>query len=300
MKILLATDGSEYSKGAARFLRSMNLSAEDEITIFHALYWIPFLYDRESYYDTLKEIKRDIAPRIIDSVSEILKPVNAKISTAIIEGPPEECIINAAMDSGMDMIVMGARGIRGIETLFIGSITRKVAIMSPEPVLVTKLPLSKNPEELKILFATDGSDYARATGEFLSKMPFHDNTKITIANVMPLDFLDIPDTIVPEVIEKTIEIADKMRSMRFSASQRIVDQAREYLIKRFKNIKVLSEGGHPSAEILKAAERLETDLIAVGCRGIRGIKGMMGSVSRNILMQSRCSVLIGKACKDKI
>jgi nucleotide-binding universal stress UspA family protein len=298
MKILLATDGSEYSKGAARFLRCLNLAAEDEITVFHALYWIPFLYDRESYYGTLKEIKKDVAPRIIDSVSEILKPVNAKISTAIIDGPPEECIIDAAMDSGMDMIVMGARGIRGIETLFIGSVTRKVAIMSPKPVLVTKLPASEKPDELKILFATDGSDYSRATGEFLSTIPFHDNTKIAIVNVMPLDFLDIPATIVPEIIERTIELADKIRSMRFSASQRIVDQAREYLIKRFKNIEVLSECGDPSAEILKAAERLKTDLIAVGCRGLRGIRGMMGSVSRNILTHSTCSVLIGKTCKD--
>lgn len=298
MKILLATDGSEYSKGAARFLRCLNLSAEDEITIFHALYWIPFLYDRESYYGTLKEIKEDIAPRIIDSVSEILKTVNAKISTAIVDGPPEECITDAAMDSGMDMIVMGARGIRGIETLFIGSVTRKVAIKSPMPVLVTKLPVSEKPDELNILFATDGSDYSKATGEFLSKIPFHDNAKLAIVNVVPPDFLDIPETIVPEIIERTIELADKIRSMRFSASQRIVDQAREYLIYSFKNIEVLSECGDPSAEILKAAERLGTDLIVVGCRGLRGIRGMMGSVSRNILTHSRCSVLIGKTCRD--
>jgi len=298
MKILLATDGSEYSKGAARFLRCLNLSADDEITVFHALYWIPFLYDRESYYGTLKEIKKDVAPRIIDSVSEILKPVNARISTAIIDGPPEEYIIDAAMDSGMDMIVMGARGIKGIETLFVGSVTRKVAIKSPIPVIVTKLPVSEKPDELKILFATDGSDYSRANGEFLSRIPFHDNTKIAIVNVMPLDFLEIPESIVPEIIERTVELADKIRSMRFSASQRIVDQAREYLIKRFKNIEIFSECGDPSAEILKAADRLETDLIAVGCRGLRGIRGMMGSVSRNILTHSRCSVLIGKTCKE--
>jgi nucleotide-binding universal stress UspA family protein len=120
------------------------LSAEDEITIFHALYWIPFLYDSESYYGTLTEIKKDIAPRIIDSVSKVLRPVNARISTAIIDGPPEKSIIDAAMTSGMDMVVMGARGISGIETLLIGSVTRKVAIMSPKPVLVTKLPLRES------------------------------------------------------------------------------------------------------------------------------------------------------------
>ncbi len=298
MKILLTTDGSENSEGAAKFLRCLNLSSEDEITIFHALYWIPFLYDKESYYGTLKEIKQEIAPRIIDSAFEILKPVKAKICTAIIEGPPEECIIDAAMDSDMDMIVMGARGIKGIKSLFIGSVTRSVAIKSPKPVLVTKFPACERPEKIKILFATDGSEHSLATGEFLSKIPFHDNTEITILNVMPSEFLDIPETFAPEIVERFIELAEKFRSMRLIESKRITNQAREYLGKRFMSIDVLSEVGDPSTEILKTAETLKTNLIAVGCRGLRGITGMMGSVSRNVLSHSQCSVLIGKTCKD--
>lgn len=35
MKILLATDGSEYSEGAAKFLTNFELSLNDEITILH-------------------------------------------------------------------------------------------------------------------------------------------------------------------------------------------------------------------------------------------------------------------------
>jgi hypothetical protein len=88
MKILLATDGSEYSKGAAKFLKCLKLSVEDEITIFHAVYWIPFLYDAEFYIETFKEIKQEIAPKIVDSIMDILKPANARISTAIVEGSP--------------------------------------------------------------------------------------------------------------------------------------------------------------------------------------------------------------------
>src|SRR5208282_2575667 len=113
MKILLATDGSEYSKGAAKFLKCLKLSVEDEITIFHAVYWIPFLYDAEFYIETFKEIKQEIAPKIID----ILKPINSRISTAIVEGSPAQCIIDAVRTSDIDMVVMGARGIKGIESL---------------------------------------------------------------------------------------------------------------------------------------------------------------------------------------
>lgn len=66
-----------------------------------------------------------------------------------------------------------------------------------------------------------------------------------------------------------------------------------------KDINVLSEIGDASSEILNTAERLKADVIAVGCRGLRGIKGMMGSVSRNVIVHSKCSVLIGKVCEPR-
>ncbi len=298
MKILLATDGSEYSEGAAKLLTRLNLSSEDEIIVFHAIYWIPFRYDQEFYCGTLNEIRREIAPRIIDSALRILQPVKAKISTAITEcGAPGECIIDAAVNSDTDMVVMGARGIRGIESFFVGSVTREVSIKSPKPVLITKLPVHEKPEELKVLFATDGSDYSCDTAEFLSTIPFYDNAEIRILNVMPPEILDIPQTFAPEIIEKIIEIEDKVRETRVAESGRILEDARDFLGKRFSNIDIVSSVGTPSREILKTAETLEANLIAVGCRGLRGIKGMMGSVSRDILSHSRCSVLIGKTCK---
>ena len=75
------------------------------------------------------------------------------------------------------MIIMGARGIRGIESFFVESVTRKVSIKSPKPVLIVKLPVHEITDGLKVLFATDGSDYSRGTGEILSKMPFYDDRK---------------------------------------------------------------------------------------------------------------------------
>jgi nucleotide-binding universal stress UspA family protein len=298
MKILLATDGSEYSERAAKFLTCLNLSSIDEIIIYHTVHWIPFPYDKDFYYDTLKEIKKDIAPKIIDSALDILKPVHAKISTMIVEGSPEECIVDQANRADMDMIVMGARGVKGIKSLFIGSVTRSVAIKTSKPVLVVKLPACERPDKIRILLATDNSDYSVSTGEFLSQIPFRANTEVTIVNVMPSEFLDIPETFAPGIIEQIIEITDKVRSMRLIESERITNQAREHLSKKFINIQVLSAIGDPSTEILKTAEALKSDLIAVGCRGLRGIKGMMGSVSRNILTHSESSVLIGRICND--
>jgi nucleotide-binding universal stress UspA family protein len=195
------------------------------------------------------------------------------------------------------MIVMGSRGIKGIESVFIGSVTRSVAVNSVKPVLVVKPPISAKSDKIKILFATDGSDYSQATIEFLSSMPFPDNTEVTILNVIWSNTFDIPERFVMEIDERIKKLVAGSRTMEFTESKMIIELAREYLNKRFKNIHVLSKVGDPSTEILKTVDTMEADIIAVGCRGLRGIKGMMGSVSRNILTHSKSSVLIGKTCK---
>jgi nucleotide-binding universal stress UspA family protein len=297
MKILLATDGSDYSKGAAEFLKCFNLSVQDEITIFHAVYWIPFLYDAESYIETFKEIKQELAPKIVDSIMGILKPVHARISTAIVEGSPAQCIMDAARTSDVDVIVMGARGIRGIESLFTGSVTRVVAMKSPKPVLVAKLPLREQ-SVVKVLYATDGSEYSRGAGNFLASMPFPANTEITVVNVVPPEFLDIPETFAPGVNERIIEMRGQAQSFRLNNSQRIVEQAKEILSKTFRAVRILSEVGDTSTVILRVSEDIRADLVVVGCRGLRGIKGMLGSVSRDILAHSKCSVLLGRTCEE--
>ncbi|HET6514109.1 MAG TPA: universal stress protein [Thermodesulfovibrionales bacterium] len=299
MKILLATDGSKYSEAAADFLTFLKLRPEDEITVFHALSWIPFRYDRDFYFDALNEIKREIAPRILDRSLEILRTVKARLSTLILEGSPEQCIVDAVKESETDMIVMGARGIRGIESLFVGSVTRSVAVTSPKPVLVIKLPRDRRrPEKIRILLAADGSDHSMATGNLLSSVPFGDDAEVMVLNVVPPVFVDIPQTFVPEINERFLEVAEKERSARMVESKKLLDGMREHLGKNFTQIQVLSEVGDPAKEILKVSQRERADIIAVGCRGLRGIKGMLGSVSRNILAHSECSVLIGKACKE--
>jgi nucleotide-binding universal stress UspA family protein len=296
MKILLATDGSQYSELAAKFLRCLNLSFNDEITILHVVYWIPFLYDKESYFGAFKSIKEEIAPKVVDSVLAILKDANAKISTAIIDGSPEQCIVDIAAESSMDLIVMGARGMKGIQSFFIGSVTNAVALHASKPVFITKPPGCNKSGNLKILLASDGSDHSIATGKLLSEIPFRENTEITILNVTRHVLWDIP-ALSPKINEKMLKIADQAKALELMNSERIIEHDREYLRRSFNNINVLSKEGDPSAEILKTSEELKTDIIAVGCRGLRGIIGMMGSVSRNIITHSRCSVLIGKMCK---
>jgi nucleotide-binding universal stress UspA family protein len=299
MKVLLATDGSLSSEGAASFLTRMAWSPDDAITVFHAVYAVPFHYDEKFYWTTLQSIKKECAPRILDSAVAILKPVRASISVEIEEGAldqctPEQCIIKAAEASGMDLIVMGASGTKGLASVFIGSVSRAVANNAAKPVLIVKQQAPVPADRMRVLFAADGSDQSRATAEFLTSLPFPDTTEITIVHVIPSNFLDVPERFVLEIDERVKAAVTSIRSGEFTESEKIIEQARGYLGRKFKQIQVLSRVGDPSTEILKAGEAMEADLIAVGHRGSRGITGTLDSVSRNILNHAGGSVLIGR------
>lgn len=294
MKILLATDGSEYSEGAAGFLTRFNFSPEDEITVLYVIPEVPFKDDRESYYASLKRIKQEIAPRILDSTIDKLKSIKARISTACLDGYPGDTIIDAAVDSNTDLIVMGSMGLKGIKSFVIGSATRSVLINSPKPILVVKPSRGKTTGKLNLLFAADGSECAVKTGRFLASLPFPDDTEVTIVNVITSSFMDIPDWLHMEIDEKIkLEVAD-IRTKEFKRSEQIIEDAKAHISTRFTKVAGLTRIGDAAQEILAAANYLKSDIIAVGSRGIRGVKGMLGSVSRNILGHSECSVLIGK------
>jgi len=296
MIILLATDGSEYSHKAAQFLMNLDLSENDKIIINHIISDVPFRDDQPSYSESLKRIKQEIAPKIIESCMKNLGSINAKISTVVSDGFPDRGITINAEDSKADLIVMGSKGLKGFKSFLIGSVTRGVAISSTKPVLVIKPPQGKKLGNLKILLATDGSDYALDVGKFLSGMPFQGNTDIYIMNVIQSG-LDIPERLHIDIDENIKKVATEIRAVETRKSESIIEHVRTSLGNKFTNIKGVTKDGDPAVEILDTAKTLGIDIIAVGSKGMRGIKGMLGSVSRYVLGHAECSVLIGKTIK---
>lgn len=294
MKILLPTDGSEYSETAAEFLKGLNLSHNDEITILHVIDDDPFQDNEDYYYARVREIKQLIAPKILDSVVNILKSVPAKLNTALMNGCPDKCIVEAAVDSNVDIIVMGPKRLKGIKSRIVGSVTKSVSIISPKPVLVVKPSQGKSSNRMKILFATDGSDYARKAGEIITLIPFPDDTEITVLHVITPAFYDIPDKFMTKVDARFREDLKRYSSAELQESQKIIAQTAEYLGNKFSNIDKLTKVGDPSDEILHAANELNTDIIVIGSKGMGGFRGIVGSISRYILSVAECSVLIGK------
>jgi nucleotide-binding universal stress UspA family protein len=294
MKILLATDGSEYSEAAARFLTKFKFTPDDEIHIIHVISWVPIMHEWESLVADFETIREKVVPKILDSASGIVTPTGAKINTSFTEGHADKAIVDAVEETGADLVVMGAKGDKGLVTHLIGSVTKLVALNSPKPVLIVKHPHEETPGKFKVLFPTDGSDHSVSIGKFLSSMPFPDNTELSLLSVIFSALSDIPERFSVEIDDRIKNIVAGTRESEFSESDAVLKAAYDSLYKKFSSIEKITKFGDPPAEIINAAEKLNADLIVVGTRGMRGIKGVLGSVSRYILNHSKYSVLIGK------
>ena len=294
MKVLLPTDGSEYSEASARFLGRLQLSDNDEICVLHVIGDDPFQDKEDYYYGKIREAKQMIAPKIIDSELNVLKSVPARINTLLMNGYPDKCIVDAAVNSNFDLIIMGPKRLKGVASRIIGSVTKSVSIMSPKPVLVIKPAQGVPSEKIKILFATDGSEYARKAGETLALIPFRDDTEITVLHVVTPAFYDIPDKFMEKIDENVMEDLNSYSSVELNESERIIEQTVQNLGNKFRETGRMTRIGDPSDEILTAAKELNADIIVVGSKGMGGFRGVVGSISRYILSVADCSVLIGK------
>jgi len=292
MNILLATDGSECSEEAAGFLTRFSFSPKDKIEVVHVVSDIPY---EDDYRAQIRRAIKKVAPKILSASADILRTVRANITLREEEGYPDETIIDIAAASGSDLIVMGARGVKGVKLLFLGSSTRAVAIKSPTPVLVVKQSFAKKTGAMKVLFAADGSDPANSAARVLSIMPFRNDTEAVLMHVSPPSLPELPEKYLMQINESLPAGGPEIDPKQLNGAERIVEQARSCLGGKFKNMHVVIRTGDPSAEILHMEKILAPDIIAVGCRGLRGVRGMMGSVSRRILGHSAASVLIGKA-----
>ena len=114
MKILLATDGSKYSDGAARFLARFNFSQADEITALHVIPGVPFPHSGGSYHAALMQLGEELAPMIIDETARLLKDLRANYLPAVTTGHPADAIVAMGKQTNSDLIVMGNRGMKAI------------------------------------------------------------------------------------------------------------------------------------------------------------------------------------------
>lgn len=140
-RILLPTDGSRSNNPAVE--QALGLAAETGAEL-HVLFVVeelphaPELMDGE-FEERLRAIGRD-------TIAEIRGRADAAgitTETALRDGTPDRAIVEYANEEGIDLIIMGTHGRRGLERYLLGSVTERVVRRAETPVLTVRM----TPEE---------------------------------------------------------------------------------------------------------------------------------------------------------
>ncbi|OPY31128.1 MAG: Universal stress protein [Methanomassiliicoccales archaeon PtaU1.Bin124] len=136
-KILIPTDGSEYTKTAIAKGLALAKQMGSEVTAMYVVdqtSFINFPMDSTivSVYTLLEKEGKDA----IDYVIKEGEKVGIKVNTLIEEGSPSRKIVDASKN--FDLIVMGTLGRTGISKILLGSVAEKVIRFSECPVLVVR------------------------------------------------------------------------------------------------------------------------------------------------------------------
>ncbi len=137
----------------------------------------------------------------------------------------------------------------------------------------------------KILIAHDGSKSSdRALKRGLEIAERFDSA-VTVMTVIPSLYLTELMEMDRERILRTLsEDAEKMMAKIQAGTKNI------------RSLKTVIKQGSPADEILKAAEKMKTDMIVTGSHGRHGAqKFLLGSVSSKIIDNAECSVLVVKS-----
>jgi nucleotide-binding universal stress UspA family protein len=268
-RILLASEGSEFSDGAERV--AIGLAKQFGARI-HAIRMVV----TNDEYDVL-------APeRVRERGQECLRQLEMIQVRCTQEGvacevglkhgvSPADEILEAADEFEADLIVMGRRGRRGLARMMVGQATSRVVGKARCKVLV--VPRAAEMWQQRILLATDGSRYSDAAATAACRL--------AQLSGLPLLVLSVVRDVHGSARRKEAE----------AAVQRIVAFAEQL------GVAVVGEvvEGDPDTMVIETAKARQADLLVAGSHGRTGIgRLLLGSQVERMIGQTVCPLMAVK------
>ena len=141
-KILLATDGSDYSLQSLKKFIPMAKAMDADLTVLTVVEEMPFLKSSDGM--TEKEAKNLLASvnkeaeQGLQKARKLFEEVGLRNETKMASGKPGDTICREIEEGDYDLVVVGDSGLGGITELFLGSVSNKVAHCAKTDVLILK------------------------------------------------------------------------------------------------------------------------------------------------------------------
>ena len=140
MKVLLAVDGSAYTKRMLAYL-----AAHDEVlrgdTLYVVMTVVPPVPPRAGAYFSNAELHdyyKEEAEKALGPVRSFIAQQGWKAEFTHVVGHAPDVLAEAANSGGFDLVAMGSHGHSALGGLVLGSVTTRVLAQCKAPVLIIR------------------------------------------------------------------------------------------------------------------------------------------------------------------
>lgn len=281
--ILVAYDGSEYSKSALKEAVSWTKKHGGKAFLVHGVF-----FDEEEFGIAPVQLEKRLehGTKLCQTAKkEAVDGSGMELESIVCEGDPPNVIQDIAHARGADLIAIGTRGRKGIRRIIMGSVTANVIMDAPCDVLVVKGACSDCAGTYRnILVPYDGSQFSVKALETACQLAKQEGAKVTALYVVPR-YEELIDFIKTESVKKSLN----------NAADKVLSTAKEQAAKLGVEISTEVLEGHAADMVVDAARGLEGGLVVMGGHGWKGVdKAIMGSTAERVIINAPCPVLVAR------
>ncbi|GAA4813759.1 universal stress protein [Tomitella cavernea] len=283
--VIVGTDGSDHARLAVRWAAHHAHLNDSPLLIVTAVS-APVAYGMggnlpQEFFTALE----DDGARILREATAQARDVSSALEIETVVKLEATGPALLALSERGRMIVVGTRGLSGLASAFMGSISSLVARHSACPVVVVRSPDEKSPPPMSgpVVVGVDGSENsAKAVAVAVREASVRGATLVAVHawSDVPLSTMD-PIAQVRGLFDEAA-VADAV------LSEQLAGYNDDYPDLNIEHVVVLDR---PDTAILDHAEGAQ--LVVVGSRGRGGFAGLMlGSTSIKVLRSARCPVMV--------
>lgn len=280
-RVVVGIDGTEDGLRAVDYAAVEALNTGAHLLLLHVVAPPPGIRALPSATDDVLLPAGDKAVEAARDRAEGAGVPSGNVNVRVWSGPVTATLVTASRSA--NLMVLGRRGISGLERLFAGSTSTSVGARAECPVVVVPHAWSAGNPNRRVVVGVDGSArslpaLALAVAEASSRP----------AALVVLHAWESP----PAYYVENPEIEDTLETWRRAGELAVAETVAGW-----------SEL-HPDVVILRAFERghpvevlvdysADADLLVIGTRGAGGIHGLaLGSVARAVVAGSSCPVML--------
>jgi nucleotide-binding universal stress UspA family protein len=276
MKILICSDGMPASENAIELAALLAGPLKAEITLLG-------IAEKSSDERPLREA--------LQRQAQSLRTQNAQPGIVVRAGDPLREILDQTSKTNYDLVIVGARWTGATGHYWRSEKTYEVIKAIQPPVLVA---IGECKQLRRFLVCTGGKEFIEQAVQFTGKLAAALDASVTLLHVMaapPAMYADLVrlEENVDQLLESKSELGTNLRRQRRELDRLSV------------SAEVRLRHGIVVDQVFEEARAGDYDLIVTGTSQARGLLRhyIMGDLTRSILNQASCPVLVARAGKPK-